>query len=380
MDVIALWGAGFKGAVAPLGTALTERQIGLVWRLRDEPVLCLDGDKAGVRAAHRAIDRALPLLVPGKSLSFVFLPDGQDPDDIVRRNGPAGMAELIAAAQRMVDVLWRREEEVKALDTPERRADFRARLRELASRIQDKDVRNAYASEIVARLRQMSSSDAPGPQQQSSAPARGRGGFVAARKFRSDHEKMLALSRPTGDFGKGRLRLAEAREASIALCCARNPGIAQRYEQEILALTFDNPDVDRLITEVFSAILADHDLDSEGMKRHLLSSHVAESFERLLNDEWLNRQNFLRTDAKIEEVEAGWRDALRRQQLATSAEREVSESASEVFSEGDDSWRAAAAARRVLAQSGKDRLSASGDDAGADALLDRLERAKSRFQ
>ena len=152
MDVVALWGAGFKNAVAPLGTALTEDQLGLLWRASDEPVLCFDGDRAGVGAAHRAIDRALPLLKPGKSLSFAFLPEGQDPDDLVRAQGSAAFQSIIDAARPLVDVLWDRETNAAPLDTPERRAAFKAGLRTLVKTIADKDVREAYGAELASRL------------------------------------------------------------------------------------------------------------------------------------------------------------------------------------------------------------------------------------
>ena len=116
MDVIALWGAGIKNAVAPLGTALTEDQLALLWRSSDEPILCFDGDKAGVGAAYRAVDRAMPILKPGKSLSFAFLPDGQDPDDMVRAKGAGAMKALLESADPFVDVLWDREIQARKLD------------------------------------------------------------------------------------------------------------------------------------------------------------------------------------------------------------------------------------------------------------------------
>jgi len=152
MDVIALWGAGIKRAVAPLGTALTENQLALLWRASDEPALCFDGDRAGVGAAHRSIDRALPLLKPGKSLVFAFLPQGQDPDDLVREKGAAAFNEVLDKASPLADVLWRRELETQPLDTPERRAALRAHLRDLVKTITDKDVRNAYGVYLAGRL------------------------------------------------------------------------------------------------------------------------------------------------------------------------------------------------------------------------------------
>ncbi|WP_100964028.1 DNA primase, partial [Bosea sp. FBZP-16] len=122
VDVIAMTMAGFPQVVAPLGTALTEDQLSLLWRMAGEPVICLDGDKAGRKAAGRAIDLALPLLEPGRSLSFALLPEGQDPDDLARSGGKPAVAEVIGSAKPLVDMLWAREFEASQLDTPERRA------------------------------------------------------------------------------------------------------------------------------------------------------------------------------------------------------------------------------------------------------------------
>src|SRR3546814_3983133 len=128
MDVIALAQAGIAHAVAPLGTALTEEQIALLWRLSNEPILCFDGDNAGWRAALRAADRAVPLLEPGQSFRFATLPPGQDPDDLVRGQGRAALDEILATAQPLADILWRRETEARPLDTPERKAALEAAL------------------------------------------------------------------------------------------------------------------------------------------------------------------------------------------------------------------------------------------------------------
>jgi DNA primase len=126
VDVVQMVGAGFAHTVAPLGTALTERQLQILWRMADEPILCFDGDRAGVRAAHRAADLALPLLQPGKSLRFALLPAGQDPDDLVRAGGADAMGAVIGAARPLVDMVWVRETESGVFDTPERRAALEA--------------------------------------------------------------------------------------------------------------------------------------------------------------------------------------------------------------------------------------------------------------
>ncbi len=152
MDVIALARAGFGGAVAPLGTALTEDQLDLLWRLGEEPILCFDGDAAGVRAAYRALDRALPKLKPGMSLRIAFLPEGLDPDDLVRTQGARAMREALQNAAPMVEVLWRREREHDEADTPERKAGLKQRLFAAAAKVEDKNVAEQYRRALLEKF------------------------------------------------------------------------------------------------------------------------------------------------------------------------------------------------------------------------------------
>src|SRR3974390_1416121 len=152
VDVIAMVTAGFPATVAPLGTALTEDQLALLWRMAEEPVLCFDGDKAGVRAAYRAVDVALPRLKPGKSLKFALLPEGQDPDDLVRAAGREAVADVINAARPLAGMLWARETEGHQFDTPERRAALEARLNEVTNGIADETVRRYYREDFRDRL------------------------------------------------------------------------------------------------------------------------------------------------------------------------------------------------------------------------------------
>ncbi|MEF3367802.1 DNA primase [Methylocystis sp. 9N] len=152
VDVIALTAAGFPNAVAPLGTALTAEQCGLLWRMAEEPILCFDGDKAGLKAAFRAVDTALPLIGPGRTLRFVLLPDGQDPDELLRAAGPTAVAEALARPLPLVDLLWMRETGGTPLDTPERRAALERRLREIAGAIADETLRRHYQQELADRL------------------------------------------------------------------------------------------------------------------------------------------------------------------------------------------------------------------------------------
>src|SRR5580692_8009073 len=153
VDVIAMVTAGFEATVAPLGTALTADQLGLMWKMADEPILCFDGDGAGRRAAYRAIDIALPLIKPGKSLKFAGLPDGQDPDDLARSGGRDAIADVLGSAQPLAQMLWQRESEQGGFDTPERRAALEARLNEVTATIADETVRRYYRQDFATRLR-----------------------------------------------------------------------------------------------------------------------------------------------------------------------------------------------------------------------------------
>ena len=152
MDVIALSEAGFPQTVAPLGTALTEEQVGLLWRMAAEPVLCFDGDAAGRRAAFRAVETVLPHLKPGFSVQFAFLPEGLDPDDLVRQHGAATFQDILRRTAPLFDVLIEREEQGQPGVTPEQRASLEARLKALAARIADPGVRRQYETELRTTL------------------------------------------------------------------------------------------------------------------------------------------------------------------------------------------------------------------------------------
>lgn len=152
MDVIALAQAGFHDAVAPLGTALTEQQIQMLWRMTEKPLLCFDGDNAGQKAAMRAAGRALPLLKPGHSLEFVTLPDGQDPDDVVKNEGANAFTQLLDASEPLVERLWSAEKASGSLDTPEDRAALKQRLGAHMVHITDGEIKRHYADAFRERF------------------------------------------------------------------------------------------------------------------------------------------------------------------------------------------------------------------------------------
>ncbi len=152
MDAIALAQGGIGEVVAPLGTALTEQQLERLWRVVDVPVLCFDGDKAGQKAAVRAAHRALPMLAPGRSLGFATLPEGQDPDDLIRAKGAPAFEAVAREAEPLVDRLWKHELAAEPLDTPEQRAGLKKRLAELAETIADSSVKSEYKAEFRDRF------------------------------------------------------------------------------------------------------------------------------------------------------------------------------------------------------------------------------------
>ena len=201
VDVIAMVSAGFAATVAPLGTALTEDQLTLLWKMADEPVLCFDGDSAGLRAAYRAVELAMPRLKPGKSLKFALLPQGQDPDDLFRSGGREAIADVIGAARPLAAMLWARETEGHQFDTPERRAALEARLNEVTAAIGDDSVRKYYRQDFSARLAQFF------------APAQGA---------------------PRGNFQRGQGQPGMARARSLAAAQRRSPAPGNRRQEHAL--------------------------------------------------------------------------------------------------------------------------------------------------
>ncbi len=199
MDVIALSEAGFGASVAPLGTAVTEDQLRLLWRVSSEPIVALDGDTAGLRAAFRVIDLALPLIEAGHSLRFALMPEGKDPDDLVRSGGATAVQEVLEASLPMVNLLWRRETEGQIFDSPERKAMLDKVLREKTALIQDLNVRKHYDDAFYQLKRDMFFQQRPQkgrwkPQNKPELHQSTRSSFLAASAERDQeilHESVL---------------------------------------------------------------------------------------------------------------------------------------------------------------------------------------------
>lgn len=257
VDVIAMHTAGFPETVAPLGTAMTPEQVQLLWGMAEEPILCFDGDRAGRKAAFRAIETALPMIGPGRSLRFAFLPDGQDPDDLVRAAGPAAVEEVISAARPLVDVLWQREIEAQPLDTPERRASFEARAFQSLQAIGDENLRRHYREEFSSRVSALFGRDRARSEGRRWEP-RQRNGFGGQnggwRREAAPLTVSPALAR-SSLFAGGPKAIAP-REALILLLICNHPDLAVEQPEELAALEIGNPDLARLRDFVLSTASA----------------------------------------------------------------------------------------------------------------------------
>ena len=241
MDVIALCDAGFTATVAPLGTAVTEDQLRLMWRIHPEPVIALDGDKAGLRAALRVVDLALPMLEAGRALRFGLLPEGQDPDDLIRARGPQAMQTVLDAAEPMAALLWRRETEGRSFDSPERRASLDKVLREAIARIRDPSVRHHYGEEI-RRLRWQLFS---GTRRAVPAYRRGQPPPPAPA---------LAATRASAlASGAGEAVEETMLEAVLLATCAAHPQLIAAFLSELERLQLVGPGNDRLRNALIQA-------------------------------------------------------------------------------------------------------------------------------
>lgn len=244
MDVIALSEAGFRAAVAPLGTAVTEDQLRLLWRIHDEPVIALDGDTAGIRAALRVIDLALPLLEAGKGLRFAILPQGLDPDDLIKAQGAGAMQKCLDEAQPMVNLLWRRETEGRVFDSPERKAALDKVLRAALKKIADPSIREHYGEDIKQLRLQLFGREAkpfrPWVPRGQGGQGRGGGRFAVqpVAPLASTRASLLAAStEPVEEL---------LREAVILATLLTHPALIARFESQLERADFVGPGHARL--------------------------------------------------------------------------------------------------------------------------------------
>ena len=338
VDVIAMVTAGFAAAVAPLGTALTEDQLGLLWKMADEPVLCFDGDNAGLRAAYRAVELAMPRLKPGKSLKFALLPQGQDPDDLLRSSGRDAVKDVIDGARPLADMLWARETEGHQFDTPERRAALEARLNEVTSSIGDDAVRKYYRQDFSARLAQFfAPAQAPrqnferAPGQWRERGALPRNGAPQRAPTGGKHTPYVVVSRQfaSSPLHRGHRTAVPRREALILQAALNYPWLLHDHLEELSQLEFRHADAEKLKSALIDIAAHAAAADAEAVRAELAQRGLAEVMARI--DAAITTPSVwgARPDAAPEDVLVTWQQlvALHRQWHSLTKELKDAEQA-----------------------------------------------------
>lgn len=336
MDVIALAEAGFRNTVAPLGTAVTEDQIGLLWQMTSEPVLCLDGDAAGLRAARRAAERALPLLKPGKSLRFALLAEGVDPDDMVRNSGREAFATLLEKTAPMTAVLWQALIEERETDTPERRAALEKDLDRLIFSIADEIVQRHYRDDLKTRMRDALRPPARKPWQgdRGKPPPWARGRAAVEDVTRLKASISTSPIRP--------------REEAIVAALLKWPDLCTDFENELDDLHLQNSDLDACLMRIRDAVYREPGLDSEALSRHLSRSGLERLVTRMSAPSAARLDWAAKRNPPAEAIRQLFDATLRRYRvevLQTDYEEAVAEARREVTAEAIERM---AALRRAL--------------------------------
>ncbi|MEM1300233.1 MAG: DNA primase [Pseudomonadota bacterium] len=328
MDVIALAQAGFGHAVAPNGTAVTEEQLAMMWKVADEPIIALDGDKAGIRAAERLIDLALPLLAPGKSLRFCLMPEGRDPDDLIRAEGPGAMQSALDGAVPLIEMLWRRET-AQPHDTPERKAALDQRLRAMLNRIQDPGLRNHYAAEIKTRRAVLFAPPARAangsrPQWQGGS-ARGRG---RAPSGPQPATRASQLSRTATQMTEARVR-----EAGVLAGILLHPHVLPKVEDPLETMRFLTPELGQMRDRMLELEAEPDDLSArlaEGLGRDPMGILTSIGHQKM--------HPLSRKGLDLAHVAEVTRDAIARHEAVLTAEAELSDARRDLAEAADESW------------------------------------------
>ncbi len=326
VDVIAMHRAGLPQAVAPLGTALTEDQLRILWKQAAEPILCFDGDAAGLKAAYRALDLALPLLEPGHSLRFALLPEGQDPDDLLKAQGPDAVRAAVEAAQPLSEMLWQRALSQNDRSTPERRAQFERDLRNLISVIADEGVKRHYLAEFADRIRGLF---------QPSGGGRGQGGrrqtFAAGgakRPFKPNMRPWDIQQPPTAqlkrlanqpNFHSG----AERRERLIVLTLINHPELMHEFLDEFASLEMTVPELDTLRTQIIDSAALGSGLDGTDLRAHLMNMGSGSLLDRLETQAKRLNEWFLGSGAAQDDARTGLRQMIALHRKTVTLEREL---------------------------------------------------------
>jgi len=343
MDVIACQRAGVP-AVAAMGTALGEEQMEALWRHHPEPTLCFDGDRAGRQAAARTIDRALPLLAPGRSFRFALVEGGKDPDEVLREQGPAPLKAQLARTTPFVEALFLRERDLEPLDTPERRTALKARLRKAAAQIADKDLAAAYKEDLLGRYEQLWPTREPVYTVGAAARELSRRGWEGRRR-----------AAPQGATPQGRAAARQLRAsakplaAALALAAVRDPAVIDASIELVGARGFGDEKLDAIARELVQLRYEAEGLDAEAALRRLKARGLDEALiERLDAD--ARRAGvaapFLDPAAARERAHALWRQAFDLLMRLESLERAVDAAAQDLARDQDSTTLLALKAER----------------------------------
>ena len=319
MDVIAMTRGGFPETVAPLGTALTATQLAFLWKIAPEPVLCFDGDKAGIAAAHRVIDLALPLLVPGQSLRIALLPEGQDPDDLLRSAGAVALAGAIDAAPPLSEVLWRRALEANDRGTPERRARFETELLAQCSTIADATVRGHYLSDMRRRLRELWY---PAPSFSRGAGRRQRfpGQRFPGQRSMGESDVSPELK---AMVGAGLDAARHLREGTIILALINHPELIYDHLDTLCELEFGSYELDSMRRQIIDIAALHEGLDGRMLRDHLSAGGYGAAIVRMEAQAGRLNSWFVLPDAALADAGTGLSQMLALYRKTVTLEREL---------------------------------------------------------
>ncbi len=313
LDVIAAVTAGFEGTVAPLGTALTEDHVQLLWRMNDGPILCFDGDSAGQRAAERTAGVVMPLLQPGKTVKIATLPEGLDPDDIIRQQGRNAFADVIDRARSLSDMVWSIETGGIVPETPEARAALEARLRERANSIADQSVRRhymqAFDEKLAAFFQPIRQNRNDGQRWESRRGGRDNKPVygqprVSPRLVVSDTLRNSRILKP------GKAAEPSPREAVILMSLINHPSLAESRLESLAGVEFSSPGGRKLFAAMLDLLMADHDISGADLRAGLGARGFGPDIEKM--ETALSRQGVWQSGAEIApmDAETGLKHAL----------------------------------------------------------------------
>ena len=336
MDVIALDSGNFNGAIAPLGTAITEKQLQLMWRISTEPIIALDGDKAGLRAAYRLIDLSLPLLRTGKALRFSIMPEGKDPDDLIRNEGASVFKNLIDEAVPMVDLIWKREIEGKSFDSPERRAGLDKSLSDVIALIKDKNLKNHYRDALFQARRQFF-----GRQNAGTTEFKNNSRLMPQSDTKSSF--LVATDEKTVS--------AQIRESTIIAVLMNFPELIEIFYDELVMIDLASPDFDLILKEL---VKIDKGTKAE-IKNGLMEKIGGEKVEKLLSLSHLRVLPCLRVKGTIEMGQ----QTLREELAKLNSERGLSVEVDEINNTPPEEWHERDFSRLGMANNAKQRTVSS---------------------